>query len=242
LARLHCSSPVSVSLCVLTGGGYREGVLTLLLTRHGHTLRSEPEQYLGQRVVAPLSERGRADARALAERLAGVQLDRIISSPLERALDTARILAGERDVEADARLAELDYGAWEGLTVEEIERRFPGEFERYDADPSSHPVGGAESGEQVAVRLGALLDDLLGWWEGEGQGSDRTCLIVGHSSVNRILLAACLGVPLPDYRRRFQQDWANLTVLRWRDRPAGPLLLLANDMAHLRGLRGATWG
>jgi broad specificity phosphatase PhoE len=214
-------------------------VLTVLLTRHGHTDRSEPEQYLGQRVAAQLTERGLADARLLAGRLDGVPLDRVISSPLSRAVDTAAVVAGQARVETDARLAELDYGAWEGHTIEEIERLFPGERELYEADPASHEVGGGESGEEVARRLSSFLDDLLGWWDGaEG---DRNCLIVGHSSVNRIFLALCLGVPLRDYRRRFRQDWVSLTVLRWAERSDGPMLLLANDVAHVAGTHGPTW-
>jgi len=214
-------------------------VLTVLLTRHGHTDRSEPEQYLGQRVTAQLSDRGRADAQRLAERLIGVQLDRVISSPLSRAADTAAILANRVVVETDARLAELDYGSWEGLTVEEIERRFPAEYERYEADPATHQIGGGESGEDVAQRLATFMGDLLAW--SDAQAADRTCLLVGHSSVNRVLLAMLLDVPLRDYRRRFRSDWASLTVLRWTDRRAGPMLLLANDVAHVQGLRGATW-
>jgi broad specificity phosphatase PhoE len=215
-------------------------VLTVLLTRHGHTVRSEPEQYLGQRVGASLSERGRRDVAALADRLGGIPIDRIVSSPLARAIESAQIIAGNRPVETDARLTELDYGAWEGLTIEEIERRFPGEYELYDAHPALHHVGGGESGEQVAARVGALIDDLLAWWA--GSGGDRTCVLVGHSSLNRVLLAVVMGVPLDDYRRRFEQDWASLTVLRWAERESGPLLLLANDVAHIRGVRGQTWG
>lgn len=214
-------------------------MLTVLLTRHGHTDRSEPEQYLGQRIGAALSERGRASASGLAERLANVRIDRVFSSPMERAAETARIVARGRPVEVDARLAELDYGAWEGHTVEEIQQEFPGEFEQYEADPASHRVGGGESGRQVARRLGALITDLLDWAEAAGGG--QICLLVGHSSVNRILLAMLLGVPLSEYRRRFRQDWANLTVLDWPNRDDGPMLLLDNDVTHIRGLNGATW-
>jgi len=214
-------------------------VLTILLTRHGHTDRSEPEQYLGQRLVANLTDRGRADARRLAERISPIPLDRVISSPAPRAADTAAILAGGREVETDARLVELDYGAWEGLQLDEIERRFPGERERYEADPANHQVGGGESGGEVARRLAPLVQEILAWWQAER--ADRTCLIVGHSSVNRVLLAMCLGVPLADYRRRFRVDWASLTVLRWTDPGDGAMLLLANDVAHIRGVAGATW-
>ena len=103
-------------------------MLTVLLTRHGHTDRSEPEQYLGQRMHATLTDRGRADAESLARRLEGVAIDRIISSPLGRAVETAQILAARTHapVETDERLTELDYGAWEGLTVEEIDAALPG--------------------------------------------------------------------------------------------------------------------
>ncbi len=217
-------------------------MLTLLLTRHGHTDQSEPDRYIGQHLAASLTDRGRRDVQALAERLAGVPIDRIVSSPLGRAVDTARILAAGRDaaLETDARLAEMDYAAWEGQTVEQIARSLPDEFELYERNPATHHVGGGESGAEVAARVGSLIDDLLAW--SDAATGDRTCLLVGHTSVNRALLAVVMGVPLADYRRRFEQDWANLTVLRWPDRSSGPLLLLANDLAHIRGLRGVTWG
>lgn len=217
-------------------------MLTVLLTRHGHTDRSEPEQYLGQRLHASLTDRGRRDATALAERLAGVPVDRVISSPLGRAVETAQILSAhvEAQVETDDRLTELDYGVWEGLTVEEIDRQFPGQRELYEENPAMHTVGGGESGIQVAARVSGLIEDLIAWGIGT-DGPDRTCLLIGHSSLNRILLAVVMGVPLVDYRRRFKQDWANLTVLRWQSREAGPLLMLANDEGHSRGIRGATW-
>ena len=221
-------------------------MLTLLLTRHGHTDKSEPEQYLGQRLAASLTERGRHDAQALAARLEGVRIDRIVTSPLGRAVETAHILAAGRalEVEPDARLTELDYGVWEGLTLDQINARFPGEYERYEHDPAEHAVGGGESGRAVAARLGEVIEELLDWAEAEARaGADgRTCLLVGHSSVNRILLAMLLGVALIDYHRRFDQDWANLTVLRWPDRASGARLLLSNDQSHARGIRGATWG
>ena len=217
-------------------------MLTLLLTRHGHTDRSEPEQYLGQRIDASLSTRGRRDVRALARRLAPVELQRVLTSPLARAQETADILASEHDVtvEADDRLKELDYGAWEGHTLDEINALFPGEYERYDRDPAHHEVGGGESGTEVAARLWPVIDELVEW--SEKAKEERTAVVVGHSSTNRILLAMLLGVELNDYRRRFDQDWANLTVLRWPDRPSGARLLLSNDLGHARGVRGVTWG
>ena len=218
------------------------GVLTVLLTRHGHTPLSEPEQYLGQRMDPPIDARGRRDARALATRLEPVQIERVLTSPLKRAQQTAAIVAAPHKVtvEIDTRLIELDYGSWEGHTIDQINRAFPGEHARYDANPADHPVGGGESGKDVARRLRPVIAELLKWAEGDGK--EHTCLLVGHSSTNRLLLALLTGVKLADYRRRFDQDWDNLTVLYWPDRASGPILRLANDLSHARGISGVTWG
>ena len=215
-------------------------MLTILLTRHGHTQVSDPDRYLGQKIAAPLSERGRLDAQALADRLESVAVDRIVSSPLERARDTANILCAGRSTELDVdeRLAEFDYGAWEGMGVEEVEQKLPDEHALYEANPAIYHVGGAENGLEASRRALSLINDLLAWWGGNG---DRTCLLVGHSSINRVLLAAVTDVPLADYRRRFQQDWVNLTVLRWESLDSGPLLVLVNDVAHIVGTTGNTW-
>jgi probable phosphoglycerate mutase len=148
-------------------------VLTVLLTRHGHTDRSEPDQYLGQYVEATLTERGRRDAEALAARMREVPIDRAITSPLSRAAETAAILvAGHRlELELDDRMLEMDYGAWEGMTVEEVANRLPEEFEQYEHNPSLHRVGGGENGEQVARRVSTVIDDLLAWAGSTGDDS-----------------------------------------------------------------------
>jgi len=221
-------------------------MLTLVLTRHGATDRSDPEQYLGQHIEAHLTEDGKAAARALGERLAPVTFERVMTSPLERAMETARLIRPTDPVEPDDRLAEADYGLWEGRTVAEIEASWPAEREAYENDPALNAAVGGESGGEVARRVGSLLKELV-QWAGSGGSSggpeeDQRVLLVGHSTLNRVLLAAALGVPLPDYRRRFRQDWANLTVLRFGRRFGGGWqLLVCNDMAHLRGTSGATW-
>ena len=215
-------------------------MLTILLTRHGHTDLSVPDRYLGRRIPAGLSEKGRQAATALGERLKSVPIDRVISSPLERAQETAHLIAGARDidVETDERMIEFDYGAWEGMTTDEVSEKLHDEYELYDANPAIYRPGGGENGNEAGQRALALVDYLLEWWGGIG---DRTVLLVGHSSINRVLLAAVTGVPMADYRRRFVQDWANLTVLRWHDPDNGPLLVLLNDIAHNRGISGDTW-
>ncbi|MGC8634176.1 MAG: histidine phosphatase family protein [Candidatus Limnocylindrales bacterium] len=225
-------------------------MLTLVLTRHGSTARSEPEQHLGQHLDVPLSGRGRGEALALGERLQGLSFHRIFSSPLLRARESAALVAPGREAELDARLLEMDYGRWEGLTYGEIEAVDAAVRRRWEADPASLACPGGESGEQVARRAGAFLDDLLGWAASQPRASDATSaaehprvMVVGHSTTNRILLSMALGLPIRDYRRRFAQAPANLTVLQFTGlREQGACLMVANDVAHVRGIRGATWG
>jgi broad specificity phosphatase PhoE len=209
-------------------------MLTLVLTRHGATDRSNPEQHLGQRIDIQLSDAGRSAAQALGRRLEGVRFDRIVASPLRRAQETARVALPGVDVETDARLAEMDYGEWEGLTYEQIEERDAERRRAWEEDPEANACPGGESGADVAHRVRAFLADAA--------GADQI-LAVAHSTTNRILLAVALHVPVREYRRRFQQEPANLTVLRFpASAEEGALLLLGDDMSHVRGTRGATWG
>jgi probable phosphoglycerate mutase len=212
-------------------------VLTIVLTRHGMTPRSQPEQHLGQTIDIGLSPEGEAAAAALAARLAGVSFDRVVSSPLRRALETASIVAPDRAVETDARLAEMDYGDWEGLTYDQIEARDPEYRRRWVDDPAALRCPGGESGDDVAARVRGFLADAVaasGGAQGPSGDPDRRVLVVAHATLSRILLCVVLGVPVRDFRRRFRQDPTNVTVLRF----AGPLdegaqLLLANDTSHL---------
>jgi uncharacterized phosphatase len=217
-------------------------MLTLVLTRHGLTDRSEPEQHLGQRIDIGLSVAGQAQAEALAGRIGGERFDRIIASPLRRALQTARVVAAGRAVETDQRLAEMDYGRWEGQTNAALEERDGELRRRWVETPDAIPCPGGESGNDVARRADAFLEELLDWAEPAGP-DERVVLAVAHSTFNRILLAVALDLPVRHYRRRFAQGQANLTVVRW-DAGASPFLgrlLVCNDTAHLAAPGQAPW-
>ena len=228
------------------GAPYTRAMLTLVLTRHGLTIRSNPEQHLGQKIDVPLSPEGREQALAIAARLAPVAFDRIIASPLERARETAEAIADtpvrplpRPPVELDPRLVEMDYGEWEGLTYEEIDARFGSERHRWEANPARLSYPGGESGNDVARRVRAVLDDLLidhASGHGAGKNVERSVLAVAHSSVNRILLCVALGIPVREFRGRVVQGQVNITALRYQDGdgPADAQLILLNDLEHLR--------
>lgn len=246
-------------------------MLNLILTRHGQAAAGNV--MLGGQLDLRLTPEGRKEAEALARRLSGVRIDRIVASPMLRALETAQTISTGRPVEVDERLRELDYGHWESLTAAEIEARDPELRARWEHDPATTHSPGGECGDDVAARALSFLVDLLaaelpgphaapdpgvngrrspdpGGSRGavsesqaEAEG-ERRVLVVAHGTYNRILLCVALGVPVRDYRRRFLQDRTNLTVLRYErgDTPDGAQLVLANDVAHLRGPGEAPWG
>ena len=236
-------------------------MLTLVLTRHGLTDRSRPEQHLGQKIDISINEAGRRQAEALRRRLAPVAFDRVVTSPLFRARETAAILAGRMPVEADPRLAEMDYGAWEGRTYADIDaadRAFRGEWLEHP-DTLACPDG--ESGDDVAVRVMSFLQDLLDdhrrWvaraslraatstgGSSRAAGTDHRVLAVAHGTLNRVFLCVALDTDLRRFRQRFIQSQCNLTVLAWAD-DAGPrqgTLLASNDTSHLKGVSDLPWG
>lgn len=245
-------------------------MLTLVLTRHGLTDRSEPEQHLGQRIDVSINDAGQRQAEALGRRLKPVAFDRVITSPLFRARETAETIlatgAGGRVgrsggglLEADPRLREMDYGAWEGRTYAEIGRSDGAFRKAWERTPDQLACPGGESGLDVAGRVTAFLSDLLddhrAWHarasfraatSGAGAGGpqpDRPVLAVGHASTNRVLLCVALGIPVGEFRRRFVQDPVNLTVLRWEDgaAPDEASLWLMNDRSHLVDAGSAPW-
>jgi broad specificity phosphatase PhoE len=225
-------------------------VLTLVLTRHGLTARSIPEQHLGQRIDIGLSDEGRAQAEALGRRLAGVDFARIVTSPLRRAWKTAEIVAaaapGRPPVELDDRLTEMDYGSWEGLTYAQIEARDPAGRATWERDPAGNACPGGESGDEVAARVIAFLRDLIAWHDTLASGgltAECPVLAVAHSTFARILVCVATGVPVTEFRRRFSQDQANLTVLRFEHgrTPADARILVLNDTAHVRAAGAIPW-
>jgi len=225
-------------------------MLTLVLTRHGLTPRSIPEQHLGQRLDVELSAAGRVQAEALAARLAPVRFERIVSSPLVRARQTAEIVAARLEhpapVATDVRLLEMDYGDWEGRTYEDIEVADRTRRRAWEADPASLRCPGGESGGDVAARARSFLDDLLDAHPDSHDADDPASLpvlAVGHSSFNRILVCVALDLPVREFRLRFLQSQVNLTVLRFEHGigPSDARLTLLNDVSHVRPPSAPPW-
>lgn len=105
---------------------------TLVVLRHGQTDLNASGRFQGQADI-PLNAVGIAQAEAARRRLAGVTFDAVYSSPLSRALDTARLIRPDADIATDPRLMEIDVGSWSGRTWDEVKAEMP-DYERHYAN------------------------------------------------------------------------------------------------------------
>src|ERR1700732_5279983 len=135
---------------------------TTILLRHGDPRLPPEHRFSGLRDL-PLSASGTRQAQAAACRLAtGAPIDAVVSSPMQRAVDTAVIAAAELGLTAviDDDLRETDFGDWDGLTLAEIQQRWPAATAAWRRDPEQAPPGG-ESFADTAHRVDRARDRLL---------------------------------------------------------------------------------
>jgi broad specificity phosphatase PhoE len=169
------------------------------LARHGETEWSRDLRHTG-RTDIPLTPAGREQARRLREPLAAVEFDRVLCSPLVRAVDTCELAGlGERAELRDA-LMEWDYGDYEGITSEEVHERRPGWSLWSDGVPNG------ESPAEVGARADAVIGELL--------GIEGTVAVFAHGHMLRVLAARWLGLE-PFDGRHFGLGTATLSRLGW---------------------------
>jgi broad specificity phosphatase PhoE len=164
---------------------------TLVLVRHGETDWNRERRYQGH-ADQPLNDAGRSQALELASRLREEPVTALYTSPLRRASETAQILADGFDLVArtlDA-LLEIDVGAWEGLTVEEVRERYP---DRVDEDWRSGWEDG-ETYDELERRVVPALIELGPRHEG------GHVLAVTHAGPLRAAIAASMGLSYDDAR------------------------------------------
>jgi broad specificity phosphatase PhoE len=201
-------------------------ITRLLLVRHGATVATEEDRFSGS-TDAELSDRGRWQAARLGERLALQNLTAVYSSPLSRAMDTARIVAAHCRLEPVVRegLREIAHGHWEGMKREDVERKFGDEYAAWEADPFTFAPLGGESGLAVLARALPIVREIVTAHAG-GQ-----VLVVSHKATLRLILSSLLAVDPRGYRDRLDQAPACLNVVDFRD-PVRARLMLFNDTSH----------
>jgi probable phosphomutase (TIGR03848 family) len=209
---------------------------TLILARHGRTTANSTGVLAGRSKGVHLDERGLEQARAAGERLAGLPLAAVVTSPLERCRETARAIVKLQpdDVRpaTERGLLECDYGAWTGRELKHLAKEPM--WKTVQAHPSAAEFPDGESMAEMSARaVGAVRR-----WDAEvetAHGAHAVWLAVSHGDVIKAILADALGIHL-DAFQRIVVDPGSLSVVSYT--PMRPFVVSMNtsagDLSHLK--------
>jgi broad specificity phosphatase PhoE len=202
-------------------------MIDLLLVRHGVTEWNSTGKFQG-RTDVPLSRRGEMQARQLMRALREQHFDRAYASPLARASRTARIILKPHKMRAvtDDRLRECDFGAWEGLTWDQIVARWPFLRGRGSTSAEEYTPEGGEDFDAVCDRARSFLGELAA-------NDDGRILVVTHAGVLHAVLAVLGSRLLDPPEDRLGLSFAPASISRiTMDRERARIMVL-NDVRHL---------
>lgn len=204
---------------------------TVILLRHGRSTANVAGVLAGRTPGVSLDDVGRDQAEAVAERLAGITLDALVSSPMDRCQQTVAplVAATGLTVRIEPRLAEVDYGDWTGKALQDLS----GEdlWRTVQAHPSAAVFPGGEGLAAVGVRAVAAIRGLVA-----ELGPDAVILVCSHGDVIKAVLADALGLHLDGFQRIVVAP-ASLSVVRYT--PLRPFVERVNDSGELGSLRPA---
>ena len=199
--------------------------LRLFVIRHGETAWTRERRYSGSRDI-PLSPEGQVQAGAAARALVSASPVAIYSSPLERARSTAEAIAKPHrlEIRIDAAFREMGFGAWEGLTRDEVSARFPEDYITWRDAPHTVTPPGGESVAAVGARVSAAVGVLRDTYR------KGAVVLATHGIVIRLIVLAALGLG-PERLWSIDVSPAGITELEF----AGDWVTVhrMNTLAHL---------
>lgn len=171
--------------------------MEIYIIRHGETPWNEKKKLQGS-VDIELNENGKELARVTGKNLADVSFDKIYSSPLKRAYETATLIRGDRDIEieTDNRLREIDFGGYEGRNAIEMREDKTCPFHHFFSEPELYQVSGdGESLEEVCERTAQFMKEVI---EPQVDKYNRI-MIVGHGAMNKGIMCHALKHGIKEY-------------------------------------------
>lgn len=197
--------------------------MKIFLIRHANTKYNTMGVWQG-RSDLPLDEKGQRMAEALAFRFASENIERIISSPLQRAIQTAQKIAKVHGIQiaTDERIIEADLSIWEGMRTEDVLKKYGEIYEKWKTDPT-FGTEGLEAFSSVYERVKNFFETLE-------INEDENIVVVTHAIVIRAAVCYVMKLPLENFRE-FVLGTASVTTILvqdnwWR-------ILSLNDRSHL---------
>ena len=210
----------------------------IILARHGNTPWNKDKIFRGSKDI-PLDDLGREEAWALGEWLKDETIHAVYTSPLSRSRDTALAIARHHDLQVLdlPGLADLSYGDWEGVPLKEVKVKYADLYRQWETAPHNVTFPNGESLEVLRTRALAAVEDAV------QRHPDQTVLLVGHRAVNKVIIAALIGLDNSHFWR-IAQDTTCVNRFHLAENPQRVgktwYIISINDACHLRGMkRGA---
>jgi broad specificity phosphatase PhoE len=198
----------------------------IILVRHGQTALNAAEVFRG-RLDVDLDETGARQAEQVAGFLAGRRLEAVYSSPLLRAVRTARAIGSRQErlgVLTVPELTDMDLGEWQGLSSGEARERYPEVYGHWLESPHLARIPGAESLDEVRQRSWRFIEGLIPRHEG-------AAALVSHRVVSKVLICAMLGLDNSHFWN-IRQDTCGVTTFR---REEGRFVLVEHNNTSFMG-------
>ena len=200
----------------------------IILVRHGQTPWNKDKIFRGSRDI-PLNDQGREEARLAGEWLKGETIHVAYCSPLSRARDTGEAIARHHGLKVEdlPGLTDICYGDWEGLPLAEVKVKYPDLYRRWETVPQTVRFPAGETLEEVKTRALAAVQEAVRRHPGQ------TVLLAAHRAVNKVLIAALIGLDNSHFWR-IGQDTTAINRFEW----SGDTwqIMGLNDACHLRGM------
>lgn len=201
----------------------------ILLTRHGHVEGITPRRFRGQTEI-PLTDKGRLQATATAARIAAGERPRLVyTSPMGRCIATGQAIANASGVPSAVlpELIDLNYGAWQWRTIDDVRAGWPELLEAWFRTPHLVRFPDGDSLQDLVARTADALRFVL------ARHPTDAIVMVGHETVNRAILLQLLDQPLSAYWR-LAQDPCTLNVIEVTN--GSVEVVCVNDTSHLAGI------
>lgn len=205
---------------------------TVFLIRHGVTAWHAEGRVLGQRDI-PLSQSGIAQAEEAAAALRGLKMAEVLSSPLQRAIQTAEIIGQAAGIEIarDPRLIDFQLGKWTGMTYADVAKNE--EYQRFVQQPESERIPGGESLEDIRRRAVAAVDQAL-----RDNATGDALAIVTHAGIIRVLITHYMGSRPANYHR-VRVSPGSISILGFSDDRQLPRVLAVNLVGSIERALGS---
>jgi broad specificity phosphatase PhoE len=201
--------------------------LIIYFLRHGETIVSQTGGFCGT-LDPELTPAGLQMAEDFARAYASITWDAILSSPLRRAVATARPISDATGIRTQLKrgLKEMAFGQWEGKTSGDVSREFHDDYIRWLADPGWNAPTEGQRGIDIARDSSLVLEEI------ENTTPAGNILVISHKTTIRIMLCLLLGIDVGRFRDRISMPVGSLTIVEMAMH--GPLLRSMGDRSYMR--------